>query len=158
MPLRFLLFSWLILIRKMTSGGVLESSGSPLDDGHKNFQNWCRNGWDNWSWSWQPTFGKWQSCLIPSKGFSKNIAPSVYIHSTVWISKICNGVVAHGPHITRFRWLPISPLQFATVQNLDYLRDQQILTQTCERGWVVVWWCPALGHNTLASRFARHGV
>ena len=38
-PLRFLLFSWLILIRKMTSGGVLESSGSPLVDGHRDFQN-----------------------------------------------------------------------------------------------------------------------
>ncbi len=37
MPLRFLLFSWLILIRKMTSGGVLESSGSPLVDGHRDF-------------------------------------------------------------------------------------------------------------------------
>ena len=43
-PLRFLLFSWLILIRKMTSGGVLESSGSPLVDGHRDFQNRCRNG------------------------------------------------------------------------------------------------------------------
>ena len=51
-PLRFLLFSWLILIRKMTSGGVLESSGSPLVDGHRDFQNRCRNGWENWSWSW----------------------------------------------------------------------------------------------------------
>ena len=39
MPLRFLLFSWLILIRKMTSGGVLESSGSPLVDGHRIFKN-----------------------------------------------------------------------------------------------------------------------
>ena len=60
MPLRFLLFSWLILIRKMTSGGVSESSGSPLVDGHRDFQNRCRNGWENWSWSWQPSIGKWQ--------------------------------------------------------------------------------------------------
>ena len=59
-PLCFLLFSWLILIRKMTSGGVLESSGSPLVDGHRDFQNRCRNGWENWSWSWEPSFGKWQ--------------------------------------------------------------------------------------------------
>ena len=42
-------------------GGVSESSGSPLDDGHRDFQNRCRNGWENWSWSWQPPFGKWQT-------------------------------------------------------------------------------------------------
>ena len=43
------------------SGGVSESSGSPLVDGHRDFQNRCRNGWENWSWSWQPSFGKWQT-------------------------------------------------------------------------------------------------
>ena len=42
-----------------------------------------------------------------------------------------------GPH-NMFYAVAISPLQFASVQNLDYLRDQQILIQTCERGWVVV--------------------
>ena len=56
--------------------------------------------------------------------------------------KICYGVMAH---ITHFRFLPISPLIFATVQKfaLDYLRDQQILTPPCEWGWVVV--VPLLG-------------
>ena len=46
---------------------------------------------------------------------------------------------SHGPNHT-FRHLPISPLIFATVQKiaLDYLRDQQILTPTCEWGWAVV--------------------
>ena len=52
MQLRFLLFSQPIIIRKMTSGGVLESPGSPLDYGHRDFENWCRNGRENWSWSW----------------------------------------------------------------------------------------------------------
>ena len=47
MQLRFLLFSQPIIIRKMTSGGVLESSGSPLDYGHRDFENWCRNGREN---------------------------------------------------------------------------------------------------------------
>ena len=65
-----------------------------------------------------------------------------YSYSTVWIMKICYGVTAH---ITHFRFLPISPLIFATVQKfaLDYLRDQQILTPPCEWGWVVV--VPLLG-------------
>ena len=64
MQLRFLLFSQPIIIRKMTFGGVLESSGSPLDDGHRDFENWCRNGWENWSWSWQPPFENWQKSMI----------------------------------------------------------------------------------------------
>ena len=51
-PLCFWLFSWPKLIRMLMFGGVSESSGSPLDDGHKNFENWCRNGWENWGWSW----------------------------------------------------------------------------------------------------------
>ena len=42
-------------------GGVSESSRPPLDDGHRDFQNWCKNGWENWSWSWQPSFRKWQT-------------------------------------------------------------------------------------------------
>ena len=65
-----------------------------------------------------------------------------YSYFTVWIMKICYGVTAH---ITHFRFLPISPLIFATVQKfaLDYLRDQQILTPPCEWGWVVV--VPLLG-------------
>ena len=60
-----------------------------------------------------------------------------YSYSTVWIMKICYGVMAQ---ITHFRFLLISPLIFATVQKfaLDYLRDQQILTPTCEWGWVVM--------------------
>ena len=47
MQLRFLLFSQPIIIRKMTSGGVLELPGSPLDYGHRDFENWCRNGREN---------------------------------------------------------------------------------------------------------------
>ena len=55
---------------------------------------------------------------------------------------ICNGVRTQ---ITHFKFLPISPLIFATVQKfaLDYLRDQQILTPPCEWGWVLV--VPLLG-------------
>ena len=26
-------------------GGVLESSGPPLEDGHKDFEDWCILGW-----------------------------------------------------------------------------------------------------------------
>ena len=52
LPLCFLPFSWSILIRKLIFGGVSESSGSPLDDGHRDFENRCRNGWENWSLSW----------------------------------------------------------------------------------------------------------
>ena len=48
----------------MTSGGVSETWGSPLDDGHRDFENWCRNGWENWSWSWQPPFENWQKIMI----------------------------------------------------------------------------------------------
>ena len=47
MQLRFWLFSQPIKIKKMTSGGVLESSGSPLVDGHRDFANWYRNGREN---------------------------------------------------------------------------------------------------------------
>ena len=36
-PLRFLLFSQPKLMRKLISGGVSESSGSPLVDGHRDF-------------------------------------------------------------------------------------------------------------------------
>ena len=32
---------------KLIFGGFSESSGSPLDDGHKNFENWCKIGWEN---------------------------------------------------------------------------------------------------------------
>ena len=55
---------------------------------------------------------------------------------------ICNGVRTQ---ITHFKFLPISPLIFATVQKfaLDYFRDQQILTPPCEWGWVLV--VPLLG-------------
>ena len=55
---------------------------------------------------------------------------------------ICNGVRTQ---ITHFKFLPISPLIFATVQKfaLDYFRDQQILTPPCEWGWVLV--IPLLG-------------
>ena len=55
---------------------------------------------------------------------------------------ICNGVRTQ---ITHFKFLPISPLIFATVQKfaLDYFRDQQILTPPCEWGWVLV--VPFLG-------------
>ena len=65
-----------------------------------------------------------------------------YSYSTVWIMKIRYGVMAH---ITHFRFLPISPIIFATVQKfaLDYFRDQQILTPPCEWGWVLV--VPLLG-------------
>ena len=56
----FLLFSQPLLIQTLQVGSVLESSGSPLDDGHWDFENRCRNGWENWSWSWQPSFEKWQ--------------------------------------------------------------------------------------------------
>ena len=65
-----------------------------------------------------------------------------YSYSTVWIMKICYGVMAQ---ITHFRFLRISPLIFATVQKfaLDYLRDQQILTPPCEWGLAVV--VPLLG-------------
>ena len=49
--------------------------------------------------------------------------------------------------ITHFRFFPISPLIFATVQKfaLDDLRDQQILIPTCEWGWAVV--VPLLGET-----------
>ena len=39
MPLCFSLFSLPKLNRKLMFGGVSELSGSPLDDGHKNFEN-----------------------------------------------------------------------------------------------------------------------
>ena len=41
-------------IRKGHIGGVLENSGYLLPDGHLTFQNWWRNGWEKWTWSWQP--------------------------------------------------------------------------------------------------------
>ena len=55
---------------------------------------------------------------------------------------ICNGVRTQ---ITHFKFLPISPLIFATVQKfaLDYFRDRQIPTPPCEWGWVLV--VPLLG-------------
>ena len=38
--------TWLKIIRILQVGGVLESSGPPLDDGHRDFQNWCILGWE----------------------------------------------------------------------------------------------------------------
>ena len=63
-PLCSLPFSWSILIRKLMFGGVSESSGSPLDHGHRDFENRCRNGWENWSWSWQPPLENWQKIMF----------------------------------------------------------------------------------------------
>ena len=37
--------TWLKIIQILHVGGVLESSGPPLDDGHRNFLNWCILGW-----------------------------------------------------------------------------------------------------------------
>ena len=51
-PLCFWLFSWLKLIQTLQFGGVSESSRSPLHDGHRDFKNWSRDAWENWSWSW----------------------------------------------------------------------------------------------------------
>ena len=41
-------------IRLLMLGGVLKNSGNLQQDRHKNLQNWWRNGWDNWTQSWQP--------------------------------------------------------------------------------------------------------
>ena len=47
MQLRFWLFYGPKLTQKLIVGGVSESSGSPLDYGHKDFENRCRNGIEN---------------------------------------------------------------------------------------------------------------
>ena len=76
----FWLFSQPIIIRKMTSGGVLESSGPPLDDRHKDFENWCRIGWENWSWSWQPQFENWQKIMIDYVILKKDCANCIMLY------------------------------------------------------------------------------
>ena len=60
-PLCFWLFSWLKLIQTLQFGGVSESSRSPLHDGHRVFENQCRNAWENWSWCCQPSLGNWKN-------------------------------------------------------------------------------------------------
>ena len=84
----FLLFSWSILIRKLMFGGVSESSGSPLVDGHRDFQNRCRNGWENWSWSWQPSFGKWQTVRKLISVFKVPTSTSIFSAISASILKI----------------------------------------------------------------------
>ena len=104
MPLRFLLFSWLILIRKMTSGGVLESSGSPLVDGHRDFQNRCRNGWENWSWSWHFEHrNQFSDCLSLSKW---GLPTSTSIFSAISASILKISVPINKRRSWRFRNTP----------------------------------------------------
>ena len=50
-PLCFWLFYQSNFVQTLQVGGVLESSGSPLDDGHWDFDNCSKIGWDNWSWN-----------------------------------------------------------------------------------------------------------
>ena len=38
--------TWLKIIQTLQVGGVLESSGDPLEDGHRDFWNWCILGWE----------------------------------------------------------------------------------------------------------------
>ena len=38
--------TWLKIIQTLQVGGVLESSRDPLEDGHRDFQNWCILGWE----------------------------------------------------------------------------------------------------------------
>ena len=38
--------TWLKIIQILQVGGVLESSGPPLDDGHRDFKNGCILGWE----------------------------------------------------------------------------------------------------------------
>ena len=103
-PLRFLLFSWLILIRKMTSGGVLESSGSPLVDGHRDFQNRCRNGWENWSWSWHFEHrNQFSDCLSLSKW---GLPTSTSIFSAISASILKISVPINKRRSWRFRNTP----------------------------------------------------
>ena len=42
----------------------------------------CRNGWDNWSWNWQPSFGKWQSCVNTLKKILINYGANCIIFPT----------------------------------------------------------------------------
>ena len=37
--------TWLKIIQTSQVGGVLESSGAPLPDGHRDFEDWCILGW-----------------------------------------------------------------------------------------------------------------
>ena len=41
-------------------GAVSENSGNLQQDEHKNFENWWRNAWWNWTQSWQPSKFKQQ--------------------------------------------------------------------------------------------------
>ena len=109
-----------------------------------------------WNWLMKKKISVWKLCQLAKIGGEKSPANIVTVHkftnkyffchpysySTLWIMKICYGVMAQ---ITHFWFLPFSPRIFATVQKfaLDYLRDQQILTPPCEWGWVVV--VPLLG-------------
>ena len=36
------------IIKIQNVGGVSENSGNLQQDGHKNFENWFKNDWDNW--------------------------------------------------------------------------------------------------------------
>ena len=46
-PLCFWLFSQPKLVQTFNVGGVSESSGPSLDDGHRDFENQCRNAGEN---------------------------------------------------------------------------------------------------------------
>ena len=52
--------TWLKIIQTLQVGGVLETSGPPLHDGHRNFEDWCIQG-----------------DLKHAFWFSKKIAPTV---------------------------------------------------------------------------------
>ena len=57
----FWLFSQPKLVQTFNVGGVSESSGPSLDDGHRDFENQCRNAGENWSWCCQPSLGNWKN-------------------------------------------------------------------------------------------------
>ena len=50
----FLSITFFKIIQIQNVWEVSENSGNLQQDEHKNFQNWWRNAWDNWTQSWQP--------------------------------------------------------------------------------------------------------
>ena len=107
-PIYFWLIFWSKLIRKLMFGGVSESSGSPLDDGHRDFQNWCRNGWENWSWSWHFEHrNQFSDCLSLSKW---GLPTSTSIFSAISASILKISVPINKRRSWRFRNTPRNQL------------------------------------------------
>ena len=106
-----------LLIRVLS--GVLFCTCQRL---HWDFENRCRNGWENWSWSWQPSFEKWQKDRKMISVLKVSISTSI-------ISAIFGAIVKISvPIIKRRSW------GFQNTPNLQSLHKIWLIKQPKQSG------------------------